>query len=163
VQVELDGSEVLSRPATDARHPATVPADGTASHRNISGLQLKAKLENPKCHFTGRPFLSGSRPCPCSSQACWRSRPWPANVARSGGVPEANGSLNGLLAHVIRSALDQSSITRLPTSVILMRPPTERLSALTVPRCAVVASPARTRPASARRVRPRVCMIPRSC
>ncbi len=43
-------------------------------------------------------------------------------------------------------ALDQSSITRLPASVILMRP-TKRLSALVVSCCAI-ASPARTRPVS---------------
>jgi hypothetical protein len=66
----------------------------------------------------------------------------------------AGRPLIDLLAYVgdaLRSR-DQSSITRLPASMILMRP-TKRRSGLVVSSCAI-ASPARTRPASVPRVKP---------
>ncbi len=149
--------------------------------RRVMALRrYRDQRAQPRCSWFNHPPIHRA-PWPPTVQlpTAWSARRWPMALAASCQACLLSACRNGaawvwqgqrwpqwrcswaerplidLLAHLgdaLRSQ-DQSSITRLPASAILTRPPTDRTSALTVSRCAV-ASPALTRPAGVRRVKP---------
>ncbi len=154
--------------------------------RRVMALRrYRDQRAQPRCScFNHPPIHRAPWPPTVQLPTAWSARRWPMALAASCQACLLSACRNGaawvwqgqrwpqwrcswaerplidLLAHLgdaLRSQ-DQSSITRLPASAILTRPPTDRTSALTVSRCAV-ASPALTRPAGVRRVKPWLNMI----